>query len=71
MQWKNSNIKGYLDLIPDLSDEQRLKVHEIRQTFLPKAEKIRQDLCKLRIALAKVLFSEPTDRAKVHSAAVA
>ncbi|MGA2400184.1 MAG: periplasmic heavy metal sensor [Syntrophobacteraceae bacterium] len=68
-RWKNSNIKGYLDLIPDLSDEQRLKVQSIRQTFLPGVERIRQDLCRLRIALAKALFSEPIDRGKVHSIA--
>jgi hypothetical protein len=65
----SSNIKGYLDLIPDLSDEQRLKVQSIRQTFLPRVERIRQDLCRLRIALANALFSEITDRDKVHSVA--
>ena len=39
---KNSNIKGYLDLIPDLSDEQRSKVQSIRKSFLPRVERIRQ-----------------------------
>ncbi|MGC9964651.1 MAG: periplasmic heavy metal sensor [Syntrophobacteraceae bacterium] len=68
-RWNNSNIKGYLDLIPDLSDEQRLKVQGIRQTFLPRVERIKQDLCRLRIVLAKALFSEITDRDKVHSIA--
>jgi hypothetical protein len=68
-RWKNSNVKGYLDLIPDLSDEQRLKVQSIRQTFLPRVERIRQDLCRLRIVLARALFSEITDRDKVHSIA--
>ncbi len=67
---KASNIKGYLDLIPDLSDEQRSTVQDIRQTFLPKVERIRQDLCRFRIDLAKALFSEPTDRGKVHSVAL-
>lgn len=62
-----SNIKGYLDLIPDLSDEQRLKVQNIRRTFLPKVEKIRQDLCGYRYDLAKALFSEPADRGRVQS----
>jgi hypothetical protein len=62
-----SNIKGYLDLIPDLSDEQRLKVQTIRHTFLPKVEKIRQDLCGYRYDLAKALFSEPADRGRVQS----
>jgi uncharacterized membrane-anchored protein YjiN (DUF445 family) len=61
------NIKGYLDLIPDLSDEQRSEVQNIRQTFLPKVERMRQDLCRFRIDLAKALFSEPTDRGKVQS----
>lgn len=62
-----SNIKGYLDLIPDLSNEQRLKVQSIRQTFLPKVEKIRQDLCGYRYDLALALFSDPTDKDKVQS----
>jgi hypothetical protein len=64
---KASGIKGYLDLIADLSGEQRLKVQNIRQTFLPKVERIRQDLCGYRLDLAKALFSEPTDRVKVQS----
>jgi hypothetical protein len=68
-RWKNSNIKGYLDLIPDLSDEQRSRVQSIRQSFLPRVERIRQDLCRCRIALANALFSEITDRDKVHSIA--
>ena len=66
---KNSSIKGYLDLIPDLSEEQRQKVQEIRKTFLPKVERIRQDMCEKRMALAKALFSESTERPAVHSAA--
>jgi hypothetical protein len=66
---ENSNIKGYLDLIPDLSDEQRSKVQSIRQTFLPRVERIRQDLCRLRIDLAKALFTDSTDRDRVHSIA--
>jgi hypothetical protein len=64
---KTPKIKGYLDLMSDLSDEQRLKVQVIRQTFLPKVERIRQHLCELRLALAKALFSEPTDRAEAQS----
>ncbi len=66
---KRSNIKGYLDLIPDLSSEQRQKVQDIRETFLPRVEKIRQDLCQKRMALAGALFSESADRSMVHSAA--
>jgi len=64
-----SNIKGYLDLIPDLTAEQRQKVRDIRVTFLPKVEKIRQDLCQKRMVLARALFSESADRSTVHSAA--
>ena len=66
---KGSNIKGYLDLIPDLTAEQRQKVQDIRVTFLPKVEKIRHDLCQKRMALAGALFSESADRSMVHSAA--
>jgi len=57
-----SKIKGYLDLIPDLSEEQRETVQEIRQTFLPKVHGIRENLRRERAELAKLLFSEPTDR---------
>ena len=66
---KRSNIKGYLDLIPDLTTEQRQKVQDIRVTFLPKVERIRQDLCRKRMVLARALFSESADRSMVHSAA--
>jgi hypothetical protein len=66
-RWRTSNIKGYLDLIPDLTEEQRERVREIRTTFLPKVEKIRQGLCEKRVVLAEVLFSQPSDRSKVHS----
>ena len=68
-RWKHSNIKGYLDLIPDLTGEQRQKVQDIRKTFLPRVEKIRQDLCQKRMALARALFSESADRSGVHAAA--
>jgi len=30
------NIQGYLDLIPDLTEEQRRQVQEIRRVFLPR-----------------------------------
>jgi Spy/CpxP family protein refolding chaperone len=66
-RWKTSNIKGYLDLIPDLTAEQRQKVQEIRETFLPKVERIRQGLCQKRAVLAEVLFSQESDKSKVHS----
>lgn len=66
---KNSNIKGYLDLIPDLTGEQRQRVQDIRKTFLPKVERIRQDMCERRMALARALFAESTERSIVHLAA--
>ena len=68
-RWKYTNIKGYLDLIPDLTEDQRRKVQEIRLSFLPNVEKIRQELCTKRVSLARELFSEPVDRDKVHSVA--
>ena len=68
-RWKHSNVKGYLDLIPALTGDQRQKVQDIRKTFLPMVEKIRQDLCQKRMALARALFSESADRSAVHSAA--
>ena len=66
---KRADIKGYLDLIPDLTDEQRSKAQGIRKTFLPKVETIRQNLCRLRVDLANALFSEKTDRKTIHSIA--
>ena len=65
---KRSNIEGYLDLIADLSVEQREKVHDIRKTFLPEVEKIRRDLREKRMVLARVLFFESEERSRVHSA---
>ena len=56
------------DLIPDLTMEQRQRVQDIREIFLPKVEQIRQDLCEKRMTLARVLFSESADRSRVHSA---
>jgi hypothetical protein len=66
---EHSNIKGYLDLIPDLTAEQRQRVQDIRATFLPKVERIRQNLCEKRIILANALFSESAEKSEVHSAA--
>jgi Spy/CpxP family protein refolding chaperone len=61
------NVKGYLDLIPDLTGKQRDQVQEIRLTFLPKVEGIRQNLCQRRIELARLLFAEPSDREKIYA----
>jgi hypothetical protein len=65
----SSNIQGYLDLIPDLSQKQREKVQEIRQTFLPKVHGIRQNLRRERADLARRLFSEPTLRKEIDDVA--
>jgi hypothetical protein len=64
-----SNIKGYLDLIPDLSQKQRERVQEIRQTFLPKVQGIMQDLRRERAELARRLFSEPGNRDEIYEVA--
>ena len=64
-----SNIKGYLDLIPDLSQKQQERVQEIRQTFLPRVHGIRQNLRRERAGLARRLFSEPTDRDEIYEVA--
>jgi Spy/CpxP family protein refolding chaperone len=63
------NIQGYLDLIPDLSEEQRRQVQEIRRVFLPKVAKIRQDLYIKRAELADLLFAESPDRARIFEMA--
>ena len=63
------NIQGYLDLIPDLSEEQRRRVQEIRRVFLPKVAKIRQQLYLKRAELADLLFTESPDRQKIFAVA--
>jgi hypothetical protein len=60
-------IRGYLDLIPDLSPEQRKKVEEIRRTFLPRVQEIREKLRHERSELARLLFEEPPDRSRIFS----
>lgn len=66
---KKTSIKGYLDLIPDLTENQRAKLQEIRRVFLPKVEGIRQDMRLKRSELAELLFSEPSDRTRIYEAA--
>ena len=66
---RRANIRGYLDLIPDLTEQQRALVQEIRRGFLPKVEGIRQNLRSRRAELADLLFDERTDRAAIHVAA--
>ena len=63
------SIKGYLDLIPDLTTEQKEAVREIRRTFLPKVGQIRENLRRERAELAKLLFADSPDRHKIHTVA--
>jgi Spy/CpxP family protein refolding chaperone len=60
-------IKGYLDLILDLTEEQRALVQEIRRTFLPRVGQIRENLRRERAELAKLLFADPPDRNRIHA----
>lgn len=62
-------IKGYLDLIPDLTAEQKAAVQEIRHTFLPKVGQIRENLRRERAELAKLLFADLPDRNRIHAIA--
>ena len=66
---RTANIKGYLDLIPDLTEEQRALVQEIRGTFLPRVSQIRENLRRERAELAKLLFADPPDTSKIHAVA--
>jgi hypothetical protein len=66
---KHKAVKGYLDLIPDLTESQRLQVQEIRRTFLPKVEGIRKNLYAARSELAERLFDEPADLSKIRAVA--
>lgn len=66
---KRKNIKGYLDLIPDLSESQRARLQEIRRVFLPKVEGIRREMRLQRAELAELLFAEPADKARIFAVA--
>jgi len=62
-------MQGYLDLIPDLSEEQRRQVQEIRRVFLPRVATIRQNLYLKRAELADLLFTASPDRQKIFEVA--
>lgn len=62
---RKTDIKGYLDLIPNLSPEQRGRVQEIRGVFLPKVDEIRRSMRSMRAELAELLFEEPVDRERI------
>jgi Spy/CpxP family protein refolding chaperone len=66
---RRANVRGYLDVIPDLTEQQRALVQEIRRGFLPKVAGFRQNLRSKRTELADLLFDERTDRAAIHVAA--
>jgi Heavy-metal resistance len=66
---KGEPVKGYLDLISGLSQGQRLQVQEIRRTFLPRVEGIRQQLRLKRTELADLLFAEPAERPAIDTVA--
>lgn len=63
------DIKGYLDLIPDLTPQQRGQVQDIRRVFLPAVESIRGNLRENRAKLARLLFEEPHDREAIYEVA--
>lgn len=65
----HAGIQGYLDLIPDLSEEQRRRVQEIRLVFLPTVEGIRAQMRMDRATLAELLFDEPCDRDTIEEVA--
>ncbi|MBP8644504.1 MAG: Spy/CpxP family protein refolding chaperone [Syntrophobacteraceae bacterium] len=66
---RRTNIKGYLDLIPDLTEDQRARLQEIRRVFLPQVEAIRQAMRMERAELAELLFTEPPDRIRIYQVA--
>jgi Spy/CpxP family protein refolding chaperone len=66
---RKAGIKGYLDLIPDLTEEQRARLREIRTVFLPRVEGIRQDMRLKRSELAELLFEEPSDKTRIDEVA--
>jgi hypothetical protein len=66
---KTANIKGYLDLIPDLTGEQHAQLQEIRRVFLPKVAGIRQNMRLKRTELAELLFTEPADKTRIYDVA--
>ena len=62
---KQTRIKGYLDMIPDLTEIQKAQVRQIRERFLPTVEGIRKHLYAKREELAELLFTEPCDKEKI------
>lgn len=68
---KKTTIRGYLDLIADLTGNQRARLQEIRRVFFPRVEEIRRGMRAKRAELAGLLFSEPPDRTRIYEVAEA
>lgn len=66
---KRTAIKGYLDLIPDLTEDQRALVQKIRHTFLPRVNEIRENLRRERAELANLLFEDAPDKNRINAVA--
>jgi Spy/CpxP family protein refolding chaperone len=64
---RQPEVRGYLDLI-DLTDDQRRKVEQIRERFLPQVAGIREELRTRRLDLADLLFATPLDRDRISKA---
>jgi Spy/CpxP family protein refolding chaperone len=56
-------LRGYLDLLA-LSDQQKADVEKIRERFLPRVARIREQLRRCRATLADQLFEEPMNRSR-------
>lgn len=67
LRGSRTELRGYLDLIPDLSEPQKTQLQEIRQVFLPKVDSIRQEMRRNRAELAELLFDEPVERDKIYA----
>ena len=64
---KEPQVRGYLDMIPDLTEIQKSEVQQIRERFLPTVDRIRKHLYDRRSELAELLFTEPFDPEKIKS----
>jgi len=61
-----AEVRGYLDMV-DLTADQRCKVETIRESFLPRVEGIRREICLLRSELADLLFASPLARDRISA----
>jgi len=63
---RRPQIRGYLDLM-DLTEEQRRRVEQIRERFLPYVAGVREKLRERRMELADLLFATPLDRDRIKA----